>query len=97
MCIHQIDVKTAFLNSPIEECIYVEQPPGSIQEGDKGKVWKLKKCLYGLKQASRAWYTHLTSILTTKLNFKKSDQDPCLFYRNTESGNSFCCHGLMIF
>ena len=51
--IHQIDVKTAFLNSPIKDNIYLEQPPGSIQEGYEDKVWKLKECLYGLKQASR--------------------------------------------
>ena len=50
--------------------IYLEQPPGYIQEGYEDKFWKLKKCLYGLKQASRAWYTHLADILTKQLKFK---------------------------
>ena len=49
MKIHQMDDKTAFLNSPIKDNIYREQPPGSIQEGHEDKVWKLKICLYGLK------------------------------------------------
>ena len=43
MKIHQIDVKTAFLISPIKDNIYLEQPSGSIQEGYEDKVWKLKK------------------------------------------------------
>ena len=89
MKIHQIDVKTAFLNSPIKDNIYLEQPPGSIQEGYEDKVWKLKKCLYGLKQASRAWYTHLADILTKQLKFAKSEQDPCLFVQRIGKRNQY--------
>ena len=50
---HQMDVKTAFLNGDLEEDIYMDQPQGFVQ-GDM--VCKLKKSLYGLKQSPRAWY-----------------------------------------
>src|SRR5258708_88914 len=54
--IHQMDVKTAFLNSDLKHAIYMEPPPGSPDYGANGVVWKLERSLYGLKQASRAWY-----------------------------------------
>ena len=54
--IHQMDVKTAFLNGDLEEDIYMVQPEGFVQEGKEDYVCKLKKSLYGLKQSPRAWY-----------------------------------------
>ncbi|CAL1356030.1 unnamed protein product [Linum trigynum] len=57
--IHQMDVKSAFLNGYLEEDIYVEQPPGYIVEGQEDKVLKLKKAWYGLKQAPRAWNSRI--------------------------------------
>jgi hypothetical protein len=47
--IHQMDVKTAFLNRELDEEIYMEQPDGFIREGQERKVCKLLKSLYGLK------------------------------------------------
>ena len=49
--IHQMDVKTAFLNGDLDEEIYMEQPEGFIVPGQEKKVCRLVKSLYGLKQA----------------------------------------------
>jgi hypothetical protein len=54
--LYQIDVKSAFLNGPIKEEMYVEQPPGFKSEEHPNHVYKLHKALYRLKQAPRAWY-----------------------------------------
>jgi hypothetical protein len=54
--LYQIDVKSAFLNGPIKEQVYVEQPPDFEDSEYPNHVYKLSKALYGLKQASRAWY-----------------------------------------
>ena len=54
--IHQMDVKTAFLNGDLEEEIYMEQPEGVVVKGQERKVCKLVKSLYGLKQAPKQYY-----------------------------------------
>ena len=55
MKMHQMDVTTAFLYAPLEEVVYMEQPEGTVLEGNEGKVMRLLKCLYGLKQSPRQW------------------------------------------
>jgi hypothetical protein len=72
--LHQMDIKTTFLNGVIEEEVYIEQPQGFEVEDRKSHVCKLKKALYGLKQASRAWYGWMDSFLTS-LGFTKSKND----------------------
>jgi hypothetical protein len=61
--LYQMDVKSAFLNGPIKEKVYVEQPPGFKSEGYPNHIYKLHKALYGLKQAPRAWYECLRDFL----------------------------------
>ena len=55
--IHQMDVKTAFLNGIIHEEVYIEQPQGFEMHGRESHVCRLKKALYDLKQTPRAWYS----------------------------------------
>jgi hypothetical protein len=60
--IHQIDIKTAFLNGELKEEIYLKPPPGA--NIDKALVWCLLKPLYGLKQARRQWYQKIHAQFT---------------------------------
>ena len=54
--LHLMYVKTTFLNGDLEENVYMAQPKGFVMEG-KERMWcRLKKSIYGLKQASRQWY-----------------------------------------
>nr|GFC75192.1 retrovirus-related Pol polyprotein from transposon TNT 1-94 [Tanacetum cinerariifolium] len=64
--IYQMDVKTAFLNGPMKEEVYVAQPGGFVDPDHLEKVYRLRKALYGLKQAPRAWYDKLSKFLTSK-------------------------------
>lgn len=71
----QADVVTAFLNAPLQEEIYVQQPEGFAHGS---KVWKLRKALYGLKQAGREWYNLLADTFRT-LGFRQLASEPCLY------------------
>ncbi len=71
MEIHQMDVKTTFLNGDLEEDIYMEQPKG-FTEGDEHLVCKLHKSLYSLKQFPRAWNQKL-DVFLKNIEFVKSD------------------------
>ncbi|GJX96168.1 retrovirus-related pol polyprotein from transposon TNT 1-94 [Tanacetum coccineum] len=76
--LYQMDVKTAFLNGPLKEEVYVNQPDGFIDPHYLDKVYRLKKALYGIKQASRSWYDELSNFLVSK-GFSKGSIDPTLF------------------
>jgi hypothetical protein len=85
----QMDVKSAFLNGPIKEEVYVEQPPGFDDERYPDHVCKLSKALYGLKQALRAWYECLRDFLIANA-FEVGKADPTLFTKTCD-GDLFVC------
>lgn len=82
MELHQLDVKTAFLNGDLEEEIFIRQPPG-FEEGGPNVVARLHKALYGLRQASRAWHKTLHQFLVSE-GFRVSQADPSLYIRETD-------------
>jgi hypothetical protein len=87
--LYQMDMKSAFLNGPIKEEVYVEQPPGFEDSEYPNHVFKLSKALYGLKQAPRAWYECLRDFLITN-GFKVGKADPTLFTK-TFAKDLFIC------
>jgi hypothetical protein len=76
--LYQIDVKSAFLNGPINEEVYVEQPPDFEDSEYPNHVYKLSKVFYGLKQAPGAWFECVRDFLITN-GFKVGKADPTLF------------------
>jgi transposase InsO family protein len=84
--IHQLDVKSAFLNGELKEEVYLEQPEGFVQKGQEHLVCKLKKAIYGLKQAPRSWYIKIDTFFNQK-GFVKSQSDPNLYVKKDKEGN----------
>ncbi|KAI3733564.1 hypothetical protein L6452_13008 [Arctium lappa] len=78
--VYQMDVKSAFLYGSIEEEVYVCQPPGFENPSYPDRVYKLKKALYGLHQAPRAWYDTLSSYLLEN-GFERGVIDKTLFIK----------------
>jgi hypothetical protein len=78
--VHHMDVKSAFLNSDLQEEVYVEQPVGFVIAGNEHKVLKLKKALYRLHQASRAWNTKIDDTLLS-LGFRKTPSEHAIYVR----------------
>ncbi|KAK9058098.1 hypothetical protein SSX86_022938 [Deinandra increscens subsp. villosa] len=76
--LHQLDVKNAFLNGNLGETIFMEQPPGFLDDRFPHYVCKLNKALYGLKQAPRAWFQRLSTFLLQN-GFTCSKSDTSLF------------------
>ncbi|KAL6327955.1 hypothetical protein AAG906_031299 [Vitis piasezkii] len=84
--LHQMDVKTTFLNGNLDEDIYMEQPEGFVKKGNEHLVSKLKKSIYGLKQASRQWYIKFNNTITY-FGFKENIVDKCIYLK--VSGSKF--------
>jgi hypothetical protein len=78
--LHQMDVKTTFLNGKIEHEDFVEQPYGFILHNKGTHVCKLRKALYGLKQAPRVWYDRIDGFLKSS-GFQKCDADANLYFK----------------
>ncbi|GJR20349.1 retrotransposon protein, putative, unclassified [Tanacetum coccineum] len=73
-----MDVKMTFLNGPPKEEVYLAKPDGFVDTDHPEKVYRLRKALYGFKQAPRAWYDKLSNLLMSK-GFTKGTIDPTLF------------------
>nr|GFA02770.1 copia protein [Tanacetum cinerariifolium] len=81
--IYQMDVKTAFFNGPLKEEVFVSQPDGFVDLDFPNHVYHLKKALYDLKQAPRAWYDKF-SLFLIDYHFTKGVVDPEIFTRRHE-------------
>ena len=85
--IHQMDVKSAYLNAPIDCELYMEQPKGYQTTSQNGKklVYRLRKSLYGLKQSAHNWREVMCQFFTDH-GCSQSKTDPCLFMKCNKSG-----------
>ncbi|KAL5566878.1 hypothetical protein UlMin_030042 [Ulmus minor] len=84
--LHQMDVKTAFLNGDLYEDVYMTQPIGFKVDGKEHLVCKLKNSIYELKQASRQWYLKFDTVVTRN-GFKENIVNQCIYMR--VSGSSY--------
>jgi hypothetical protein len=83
-CVFQLDVKSAFLHGELVENVYVEQPLG-YKKGNDSQVYKLKKALYGLRQAPRAWYSKIEAYFLNE-KFEKCFCEHTLFVKVDDKG-----------
>ncbi|KAF0918025.1 hypothetical protein E2562_021716 [Oryza meyeriana var. granulata] len=88
--VHHMDVKSAFLNGDLKEEVYVSQLPGFVVNDSEQKVLCLRKALYGLRQAPRAWNAKLDASLVS-LGFQRSSSEHGIYMRN--KGASQLIHG----
>ena len=76
--LHQLNVKTAFLNGDLKKELYMDQPDGFQIKGQEGKVCRLKKSLYGLKQFSSQWYLRFHEAILD-IGYEMSPLDHCVY------------------
>lgn len=84
--LEQVDIKTAFLNGVLQEDVWMEQPPGFVD--DPSLACHLKKALYGLKQAPRTWHQTLDSHLEEH-GFHSTEADPSLYARHDKNHSTY--------
>jgi len=91
--LEHFDVSSAFTQYAIYKLIFVKPPKGYPQRTPDGTpcVLKLRKALYGIKQASRMWQLKLRKHLVDKMGFTNSTHDPCLFSRRVSDREYLCC------
>ncbi len=80
--IHQIDIKSAYLNAELHDNIYMRAPAGYLKKGDEGKVLKLLRSLYGLKQAGYEWSEELERFFIDS-GFNRSQVDQGVYFWRT--------------
>ena len=83
--LYQMDVKTTFLNEKLDEEIYMDQPLYFESKRQERKVCKLKKSIYGLKQASRQWNIKFHHVVL-KNGFKMMEEDHYMYLKCSNSG-----------
>ena len=84
LCLHQMDVSTAFLHGELSEEVYLKQPEGFVESGKENLVCRLKHSIYGLKQSPRCWNHTLDSKLK-EMGFEQTASDSCLYvHANSE-------------
>lgn len=83
--LHQLDVKNAFLNGYLDEEVFMEPPPGFEHLVGRGRVCKLIKSIYGLKQSPRAWFERFGEVVR-KLGYRQSQGDHTLFVKHSSEG-----------
>lgn len=88
--IHQMDVKTAFLNGELKEEIYMQQPEGFVVKGQEHKVCKLVKSLYGLKQAPKQWHERFDQAVLSN-GFKIHESDKCVYSKFKNNKGVIIC------
>lgn len=85
-----LDIKGTYLNSDLEEKIYMRQLPG--YDDNSGRIWRLHKALYGLKQAGCAWNSKFNSVLVDTLGFTCSESDLCVYFKNADGSFYLIIH-----
>ncbi|GJZ83257.1 retrotransposon protein, putative, ty1-copia subclass [Tanacetum coccineum] len=90
--IWKIDVKTAFLNGYLNEEVYMEQPEGFVNPKYPNRVCKLKRSIYGLKQASRQWNKRFDDEIK-KFGFSQNADEPCVYLK--ASGSKIQCYKML--
>ncbi|KAL6315951.1 hypothetical protein AAG906_013785 [Vitis piasezkii] len=88
--VHQMDVKTAFLNGDLNEEVYMEQPEGFVLLGNENKVCKLVKSLYGLKQAPKQWHEKFDHAILSD-GFRHNNVDKCLYSKTCDDYMIIVC------
>jgi len=83
-----VDIRTAFLNGELDEEVFIAVPEG-LYDMYPGKCFRLKKAIYGLKQAAKAFWRQLLQCVED-IGFTRSAADPCLYVKNDSR------HGLIL-
>ena len=98
LVIHQMDVKTMFLNGELKDEIHMDQPEGCVVPSEEQKVCRLVKSLYRLKQAPKLWHRKFDHVLVSN-GFSINDVDKCIYnnLRITCIAICLCVDDMLIF
>jgi hypothetical protein len=91
--LYGLDIYGAFITADIDEPVYVSLPKGLPTKHGAGRIWRLKKTLYGLKRSPRAFFDSLSTHLLSK-GYSRCSNDTCLFFKRTSATEVilFCIH-----